>query len=426
MNKSIVRVALSLVLTLCCGVVLAQSYPGIVSLESLTDKQAVFTSMGVADKKSDVELNAAQSLFNTLFYMGVDGINNGNPLVTSDNPDYIQSFLAVKATLFGGSRTATAEPVKNSQKKFEATYRITVPIQNLYKELTVNGVCKGALTSSGLADVDAMQSVTLPSIMVVPYKKDGESYDKILQNNFDIRTAVAKVQDGFEGRGITTVDFAAKLAAVNRRMQYEASTASSNDKYLLASSGADVYVTVDVQKDENASGTRATLIMKAYETSTGSILASKSGFSNRFRVSSQSSDLLYAHIVKENIPSFLNDITKNLNKQVVSSSRVVLQIAIGGGSMMSMNDKVGPSNLQLSDVIRQWVRKNADNGKYNLQGVVAESMVFDYVMIPPKDSDGLKMDAAQFAFLLHSYLSGSQGVKCSSKVDGSTVYITIE
>lgn len=315
-------------------------------------------------------------------------------------------------------------PYKNSQKLFEGSYRITVPIQNLLKELTQNGVYVVPVDKSQLVDVDAMDNIVLPTIMVVPYKRDGESYDSILQGDYDRRMAVSKLQAGFESRDITTVDVSAKIAAMKRRMEYEASTADSNDKQLLLSSGAEVYVVVDLLKDIQLSGSRVSLIMTAYETSSGTVLASKEGYTRRYNTSAV--DQLCAYAVSDNVEPFLNTIVKNLNKQVTDAKRVVLQISISEDSMMTMNDAVGVNNYRLSDVIRQWVRKNSEQGKHHLQGIVPESMIFDYVMIPPKDQDGFMMDAAQYCFLFQSYLSEDQGIPCSSKIDGNTIYITIE
>ena len=52
-------------------------------------------------------------------------------------------------------------------------------------------------------------------------------------------------------------------------------------------------------------------------------------------------------------------------------------------------------------------------------------MIFDNVKIPPVDADGLPMDAAQFTFLLESYLKEQQGVDCTTRVDGDNILVTI-
>ena len=273
------------------------------------------------------------------------------------------------------------------------------------------------------SDVEYEEGMVLPTIMVVPYKRDGETYASILADDFDRRIAVGKVQDGFESRDVTTVDVEARIAAVKRNSEFGANDADSNDKQLLMNSGADVYVVVDMMKDVNADGARVSLIMKAYETASGSVLASKDAITKRFATAS--TDLLCSHAVKDNLPEFLDDICKNFSKQASNGKRVTLQFAIDGASAMTMNDRVGPNNYPLSNLIHQWVRKNSHNGKYHLQGMVDTSVIFDYVMIPPRDEDGLAMDAAQFGFMIEAWLNDTVGVPCVSRFDGTTIYITI-
>ena len=78
----------------------AQDYPQIVIHETSDAESATFTSLGVAKKSKDVADNAAQSLFYTLFYDGVDGVNGGRPLITTDNQEYVKNFLDSRYHLF--------------------------------------------------------------------------------------------------------------------------------------------------------------------------------------------------------------------------------------------------------------------------------------------------------------------------------------
>lgn len=402
--------------------VFAEDYMQVVVLESIDDKIAVFTSGGMAEKKKDAAGNAVRSLFYTLFYMGVDGINDGKPLITNNNEEYIAQFFNSRYSFYVRKQTELGEPEK-SGKNYKITVRVEIPYKTLINDLKRNKVMEAAEVI-GYEEVETLDAMVLPTIIVVPYKQEDESYESILAADYDRRVATSKVQGGFESRNITTIDLQAKIAAIKRRAEYESNSASSNDKELLLTSGADVYVVVDVKKDETTAGTRVSLIMKAYETSSGSILATSDSWTRRFNTSA--TDVLCSYAVTDNLQPFLDDICKNFTKRANNGSRVVLQFSIAESSMMTMSQPVGTNNYSLSNVIRQWVRKNAHQGKYHLQGVVDESMIFDYVMIPPKDADGLLMDAAQFAFLIESYLKEDEGVSCSSRVDGATIYITIE
>ena len=253
-------------------------------------------------------------------------------------------------------------------------------------------------TSAGTQDVAELSNVVLPTVIVVPYRQPGETFASILQNDYDKRIAVNAVQQGFEEKNITTVDLMSKLNAAERRAQY------------------------DQVKDVQPQGSRVSLTLKAYETASGNIVANQVATTQR-RFQTIASDVLCAYAVQDNMTAFLEQIMKNFAPS--KGTRVVLNVSIDGSSAKTMNDPAGKNGYSLSNIIRQWVRKNAYEGKYHMQGMVDDNMVFDWITIPPVDSDGLRMDAGQFAFLLESYLKETEGIQCSSRLDGNTVMITI-
>ena len=414
-------------LTLALGA-RAEEFLDMVSLVSMQGNDAVFESTGTGLKNKDIEENAQKSLFHQLFYKGVEGVNDGKPLVVKENKIYTNSFFnetnRYVAYVVPKSVTPVGKAVKAGNGKM-ATYQVTIRLQQLLNDMKRNKV----YSEDGLDGLEATQvreavDVVLPTVIVVPYKRDGESYSKVLQNDYDRRIAVSSVQNGFEQKNITTVDLQGKIDAVNRRSAYEqnAAVAESNDKQLLMTSGADVYVTVDINKDIKPEGSRVALILKAYETASGSVLASKTAAPVR-RFQSNAIDVLCKYAVEDCIDDFMNDIVKNFRP--VGGTRVVLQFAIDGNSTMTMNTPAGKNGYSLSNVLRQWVRKNAYQGKYHLQGVMDESMIFDYVTIPPKDNDGLRMDATEFAFWLEQYLKEDEGIDCQMRIDGNNILVTI-
>ena len=409
------------------GLVRAEDFLDIVSLEQQSAGNATFSSAGVSDVKKNLSVNAQKSLFHALFYVGVEGVNNGRPLIEKENKTYTNSYFNEQAryTFYVNSVSEIDKPVKMGSN-FRGTYRVSIKLQKLLADLKMNKVygVKDDLQNMEAGDVANVENIVLPTIIVVPYKRDGESYSSILQSDYDRRVAVAKVQDGFESRHITTVDLQAKIDAVLRRSAYEQNrgAADSNDKQLLLTSGADVYVTVDVNKDIQPSGSRVTLIMKAYETATGNVLASKTATPIR-RFQTTATDALAAYCVQDNIQPFLDDIVRNFKP--ANGSKVVLQFSIDGASAMTFSDPAGVNGYSLSNVIRNWVRKNAYMGKYHLQGIMDEVMIFDYVTIPPKDQDGLRMDAAEFSFQLEQYFKDEQAIPCTVRVDGNNILVTI-
>lgn len=400
----------------------AQQYLQLVSVLAEGNGQVTFVSTGIAESKKEVQANAEQSVIYTLFKLGVAGVNDGKPLVTNDNPVYTNSFFNATARyrFYIASTTEASKPKKESGL-YRGDYNVTVYVTRLMNDLVTNGVRE---KEPNYADIDETESITKPTITVVPFLRDGETYDAVLKNDFDRRIAVSSVQDGFRSRDIVTRDFLTHLEQEKRNQNYEENKAYSNSRALLLSSGADVYVTVDFNKDTNAQGSRVALIMKACERVTGDVLASKDGWTNR--INTTSTDALCSAAVKALLPSFLDDICRNFTARMTQGTRVALRFSIDAGAMsMNMSTPVGPKNYALSDVIRQWVRKHAHKGKYHIQGVVDEGMIFDYVVIPPRAEDGMAMDAGEFKFQLEEYLKEEIGINCTSEYDGSTIIFTI-
>lgn len=415
------KFGLTLLLSIMCVVLSAQDYLQMVSLLSEGNGRAVFVSTGIADSKSGVAENAAKSIIYTLFYQGVPGVNDGKPLITQDNQVYTNSFF--NSTARYAFYVASSEEAKKPSKvagKYRGDYNVTIYLTRLMNDLVTNKV---RTKEASYEDIDDEEGMTKPTITVVPFLRDGESYEAVLKDDFDRRIAVSSVQDGFRSRDIVTRDFLTHLEQEKRTQNYEANAAYSNARALLLSSGADVYVTVDMIKDTNAQGSRVSLIMKACERVTGDVLASKDGWTNR--INTTSTDALCSAAVKALLPSFLEDICRNFTARMTQGTRVAVRFSIDSSSGMTMGTPVGPKNYALSDVIRQWVRKNSHKGKYHIQGVVDEGMIFDYVQIPPRAADGMLMDAGEFKFQLEEYLKEEIGINCTSSYDGSTIVFSI-
>jgi hypothetical protein len=279
-----------------------------------------------------------------------------------------------------------------------------------------------------LSDVsmeETKEEIGLPTITVVPYKQEGESYQEILQSDADLRMAIAKVQEGFNQLGASTIDFEGRLEAMWRSRDFNASAVQSEEKKLLDNSGADVYVVVDFLKDISESeGSRVSLNMKAYVTASGENLSSSVGWTNRFHT--KDLDKLCVYAVEGQLKGFLEDLSLNFARRIDGGKSVVLRITRLPNSVNTLESKVGAQGYALSNVIRRWVRANSQNGKYHLQGVVADEMIFDDIKIPAKDVDGLPMDVAQFGDNLLYFLNTEMNVPCKMTIDGNSIYINLK
>lgn len=393
----------------------AQDYLQIVSLVSDNGAEGVFTSAGNGKNRKEIVDDAVKSLFYTLMFTGVDGVNDGQPLVTKDNLPYTNSFFNNQAryAFYLVSADMSGKPSKVGSS-MQGTVTVTVRLRQLVNDVRKN---------TGYGEKVAAEKKTLPkpTIIVVPYKKYGESYAAIMENDYDIRIAVSAVQSGFESIGIKTIDLQARLDRLKRNAQYEenAGAADSNDKQLLESSGADVYVTVDLKKDISDEGSRVSLIMKAYETASGTIWGSEDGWTNRFKTNA--TDVLCSYAVKDNLEDFLEQIMNNFSMPV----RASLQISLSGSSYNTLTDAVCPDGTRLMEFIQNWLDRNAYEGDYHMQGIVDEKAIFDYVILPNQDEDGYRMTPDKFAGRLRQEFD-KNGISSIYRIEGNVMFLILD
>ncbi len=404
-----------------------QSYSNDVTLLNKDKNAVTVRTSGIHEKKKDAAEMAVKSAFYTYFFIGIPGLNDDKPLLKPEDEinyrDYFDRFFEQgRYRNFVRAAIPEGDPEKLRAKDFKATVRLTFQEELLRRDLELNKIAiKGADRTSM---EETQEQIQLPTIMVVPYKEAGRTFEQILKNDYDKRMAVAKVQEGFNRKGVMTVDFEAKLNAAKRAMQYESNSAESFDKQLLRNSGSDVYVTVDIYKDIAPTGSRVALTLKGYETASGNVLASRQSSSNRFKTSAM--DQLCVYAVNDILDDFLKDIATSFAHKIVKGNTVVLNVSIAGTAVQGMETEVGPQSYPLADLLRLWVKKNAVGGKYHVQGSVAEAIIFDQIQIPNRDENGNALDVNDFAFSIWEYLRGDLNIPCRKKVDGNTIYIIIE
>lgn len=386
------------------------------------DNLAVITAAGISDKKKEVYNMALKSIFNAIFLNGIDGVENGQPLIGKEDSYYMSQFFGSRYMLFVKDYETVGELVRQPSKLYKGTVTAQILLGALKKDLIRNKLMEKSQEDRSMKET--REQIALPTIMVVPYKRnDRNSYATILKNDFDLRIAVSTVKDGFVKLGVKTIAAEGKLEGTLRASEWESKNADSNDKQLLMNSGADVYVIVDLQKDISVTaGSRVSLIMTARETATGMDLASRKSWTNRFRTTDV--DKLCAYAAQDVLDGFLKDISKEFARKVEHGNTVVLRVSLADNAINTMNSRIN-GNTTLSAYIRNWVRKNAQGGRYHIQGAVDDSLIFDSVQIPAKDSDGLPLDCITFADNLVNYLNDS-GIDSEHRVDGNTIYLTIQ
>lgn len=409
---------LTLLLLLCTGAFAqGEGFLQVVSKVSGDNETITLSSTGMAEDRDDVYKNAVKSAFYTLFYTGVSGVNEGKPLVECENLLYTNTFFnsQYKCQYYVSAQTEDVRP-RREDGIFRATYNVTIAYSRLLTDMRQNRVydCETA-------------PVVLPTIMTMPYVRRGENRMTVYDNSPDLQQAISRVQDGFRSRGVRTMDFVARWRAIENMGEYEnnAGVAESNDRQMALAEGTDVCVEVKMSKKATGAGTVVSFRLIATRSESGFILVDKSA--NFGPLQNYELHKCYDRLEDEVLPGFLDDICNGIVPEPGPDQpgSVAMRFAIDGNSATTMDSRFGPNNYALRDIIRQWIRRNAHNADYSTPRIVAEEIIYDYVMMPPVDADGIRMDAAQYAFLLESYLKEDMQVECSSRVIGNRILFTI-
>jgi len=411
-----------------CG----QSYTNDAILIQKKKSSAVIKSSGIHEKKKEATLMAIKSAFDTYFNYGIEGLNDGKPLLSEDaaakSAAYLERFFDDKTQRYL-TFVATYEEDKSPQKlpnnKYKASVTLEIYTDALNKDLLRSNV--RVKTAAEKTAEDVQQEVYQPTIMVVPYKQEGKGYREILRDTkyVDLRNAIARVQDAFIKKGYNIKDVMAVLDATEKSMLFESNTSvESFDSQLINSSGADIYVTVDAGNNSNNEGTVGSIALVAYERASGKLLASKQAGTQRYRQGTLTD--LYRIAIGSMMDDFMKDMTLSYAKKADVGNTFVLRISTGATASMDLNSEIASEDgIPFSDVMRKWLRQNALNGRFHVQGASRDLIIFDEIQVVSKAKEGYFLDANDFALDLFSYIK-KLGIACDKRVDGNTIYITIE
>lgn len=417
------RKLIILVLVLCAALPgAAQNYSTDASLVRVEGNYAVLESSGVARTKKEAIEMAKKSAVYTYLFIGIDGLNDGRPLfggtLSKDAQEYADRILNTTnyANYIRGC-TIADKTNKTAGRDIQVFATIELYHQSLKRTLEKAGVLQRDAKDLTLAETQ--ERIAMPTVMVVPFCRNDESYEEAVRNSSDVRMAISKVNEGFIGEGIETKDL---LACLSNAETYRVRMGDgmSLDDAILANSGADVSVSVDMSQDVNAMGVRVTLTLKAVEIATGNTLATKTEISGRKRTSA---DMLCGVMAKAMVGDFMKQISTRMATKIANGQSIAVRFTVDSGSAIDMDTEIN-NVMPLSDMLISWVRRHAKNGKYHSQGRTSTLLAFSDIYIDNSMEEGMQSDVNDFALALYRYLKGLN-LSIKRTITGNSVDIII-
>lgn len=293
------------------------------------------------------------------------------------------------------------------------------------KRIFVSSVC---VILSMLSFYVQAQTVVQPKIMVIPYTREGEDIRTILENDSNKRIALSKIKEAFDERGVSTVDFIARLKAANTAGVMSMDNQSDIKSTIIDMSGADIYVEAEIIcQQSNAIGqikpeTRVKINLTAYDIATGTSLANKIGECGPFYTDD------VAKLSMKAISSIADDFLRVMQMKFTGIAEqgrsIMMFITFEEGSAYTMESEVGSQGLTLQDEIELWVDSSCYNNNYHLQGVTPLNMIFDDIKLPFTDENGNTYTAGKYSMNAFKFFR-SLGINVSRSLKGNSLYITI-
>lgn len=262
------------------------------------------------------------------------------------------------------------------------------------------------------------QATVQPTIMVVPFTKEGEDIRKTLEADVNKRAVLTSIKEEFDNRGFTTIDFIGKFRAMSSMNAANENNQSDLMSEVVNNSGSDIFITAEINITTRADGAKSVnIILNAYDTSTGQSLANKQAMAGPFRTDNISK--LADVAIKKDMDVFLNNMQGKFNDIVSNGRSIIINIGVDEGSAVTLADEVGSDGNLLSDEIELWVEDHAFKKYYHISGTTDKTMIFDDVRIP------VDSKINRFAMELGKFFR-NLGIPIKRNTSGNQLHISIQ
>ncbi|MDW3195089.1 MAG: DUF6175 family protein [Cytophagales bacterium] len=266
------------------------------------------------------------------------------------------------------------------------------------------------------------ENTVQPTIMVIPFTKEGEDIRTIIEEDPNKRISMSEVKQGFDSRGFTTLDFRAKLKAATQNSALSGMDQTSIKRQIIENSGADIYVEVDYILTASDNGNMVEIILEGYDAYSAQSLSNATGRSRIFRTDKLG--ILAEQATESCIEDFLNVMNEKFANIVENGRTITLSFTLSETSTYDMNTRIGDKDIPLKFAIRKWLKEKSYKGYYHLQGSSAANITVDDFRIPLKNEYGENYQIDEFEFEVFNFFD-DMGMDATTSIVGTSMQISI-
>ncbi len=264
--------------------------------------------------------------------------------------------------------------------------------------------------SFGQINVDSVKAVGITifnvSTMVIPFVKEGEDMRTVYEadQSAHMRVAIAGVKEGLSKQHLNTIDFRAYLKQLNNQTAANSDQQTSLKLRLIQLSATDYYIEVETQYIETDLGNSVSIILTAYDATTGISFVNRIGHSPKFYT--QNVEKLTGKALDDCLDQFISDLIDSFDDQRKNGRSIALEIGITNDSEIDMDSEIDDTGRLLSEIIEEWLENNTYKSYFHIQGLTATKLIVDELRIPLKEKGTNKIySPTRFAKELRLFLT---------------------
>lgn len=376
----------------------AQDYMTDATLVSSADKTVTLQSSGQGDKKKTAELMALKSALYTLLYNGVDGVNDGKPLLLTRDKNYEgRLFADNRYTIFIGEN----ERVGRCEKLPTGNYRAKMQLVVFYEAFRRDAMKVAGGSTSNIIKNTAYQ----PTLTVVPFARSGQNVRTLLERNKMLSHSVSKLTSEFSKNGYRTKDF---ISMVQNAKNADVTTyGSKNDavSLMIQNLSTDIVVTAKVEYIPRPKKQgEVSIELNATEKQTATTLASSTFLSGCYMTtdSVRLADYAISKIQKE----FFSTLQTAFKEILQSGRELSIQMVLDRNIDDWDFDQPSPaSGEDFKAEFENWLMANTKNGMYDMDRS-SDKIIVLRARIPVVDeSTGKAYTISNFRNILFKFLN---------------------
>ncbi len=407
----------------------AQNFSDNVSLAAEEGNGICLQAEASAPKKKDAEQLALQSAFNALLYGGIDGLKNGQPMLTDKAKDYNYRFFNEQRYLHYLTDQPKTTGTKKAGNNVRATVLVHINLKGLQKDLERN---KQAI-SPAWADAKAVKATASlnPTIVVVPATtaETGYSFESmrnIVENDPLQRFAIDRVAEEFQKHGYKTRDFVAQLQNSKTSDMLRSGTQTDDATMVVQQLPGDIVVTVDCIVNTSGGTSDAEVRITATEKQTAGRLATKAFNSGQYHTSDGKSLANYA--IAKISGDFFSQLQSSFDDMVKKGREVQFEMSIAENVDWDFDSDAPASGNFFKDALEEWLRDNAFQSNYSMN-TSTDKYIAAIVNVPLWDYEkNRSFTLNNFGSNLRKFLKTQLGDEYKPKITsmGQKLLITIE